>query len=181
MDDHESKPVSHQSLSKTPSWISFGFVLGALFVWLLPQPEPQVIEVPVKSETALPLVATRTRPDFSQLEAVFDGWGRYAVWENDLTEVALWDIETKQYSRFYEVLRNGDVFYFRSITGLTRPVLTHGVKVNAPLLFTEPEASRQEWLKQHDEATWNEITKSIRKIAPPKPMPVPAEHGLDSR
>jgi len=167
MDDAKDKPVSPKNLSKTPSWISFGFLLGALFVWLLPQPEPQVIEVPVKDETTLPLVATRIQPDFSQVEAVFEGWGRYAVWENDLTEIALWNIESKQYSRFYEVLRNGETFYFRSIVGLTRPVLTHGVEVNAPLLFTEPEARRQEWLRQHDEETWKEITKSIRKIAPP--------------
>ena len=115
------KPPSLSQLSKTPSWISIGFLLGALFVWLLPSPEPIVIEVPVKSEVVPPLVATRTQPDFSELEAVFALWNKPAVWANDLTEVALWDIEAKQYSRFYEVRRSGEQFYYRSIFRLTPP------------------------------------------------------------
>jgi|UniRef100_UPI004049F532 hypothetical protein len=161
------KPPSLSQLSKTPSWISIGFLLGALFVWLLPSPEPIVIEVPVKSEVVPPLVATRTQPDFSELEAVFALWNKPAVWANDLTEVALWDIEAKQYSRFYEVRRSGEQFYYRSIFRLTRPILTHGVEANAPLLFTEPDARRQEWLQQHDETNWKAITDSIQKISPP--------------
>lgn len=169
MDDSESQPPSHKSLSKTPSWISIGFVLGALFVWLLPKPPPEVIEVPVRDESIPPLVATRTQPDFSELEAVFSAWDSYAVWENDLTEVALWDIETSRFSRFYEVLRSGGQYYYRSISGFTQPVLTHGVEVNAPILFTESEEKREEWLKQNDAETWRAITDSIQKIAPREP------------
>lgn len=149
-------------LSKTPSWISLGFVLGALFVWFLPRPEPEIIEVPVKDPNP-PLVATRTQPDFTEIEAVFAEWSRHAVWEHDLTEVAMWDVETGKYSRYYEVLRVGDRYFFRSIAGLTRPVLTHGVDVSAPLLFTEPEARRREWLEQKDDETWRAITESIRE------------------
>ena len=36
MDEEDPKPPSPSQLSKIPSWISLGFVLGALFVWALP-------------------------------------------------------------------------------------------------------------------------------------------------
>lgn len=173
MEDTETKPDSPSSLSKTPSWISIGFVVGALFVWLLPKPAPEVIEVPVRDDTPPPLVAQRVKPDFSELEAVFAEWDDYAVWSNDTTELALWDIETSQYSRFYEVLRSGNNYYYRSIVRLTRPVLTHGVPVSAPLLFTETEKQREEWLKERDSETWNSITDSIREMSsggPDKPV-----------
>lgn len=173
MEDPETPTASPSSLSKTPSWISIGFVLGALFVWLLPKPAPEVIEVPVRDESPTPLVAQRVKPDFSELEAVFSEWDDYAVWSNDATELALWDIETSQFSRFYEVLRSGDNYFYRSILRLSHPVLTHGVPVNAPLLFTETEKQREEWLEQRDSETWNEITDSIREMsseAPDKPV-----------
>lgn len=169
MDEAEPNPSPSQ-LSKTPSWIMLGFLLGAAFVWLMPRPGPEIIEVPVKDETPPPLVATRTMPDFSELEAVFSEWQQYAVWDNNRTEVALWDSEVGQYARFYEVLREGETFYFRSISTLTRPVLTHGVDVSAPLLFTEPDERRREWLRQRDEETWKAIQDSIkRKTSPGKP------------
>jgi len=173
MDDTETKPASPSSLSKTPSWISIGFVLGSPFVWLLPKPAPEIIEVPVRDESPAPLVAHRVKPDFSELEAVFSEWDDYAVWSNDTTELAFWDIETSQYSRFYEVLRSGNNYYYRSITRLTRAVLTHGVPVNAPLLYTETEKHREEWLNQRDDESWNAITDSIREMsseAPAKPV-----------
>ena len=173
MEDTETKTASPSSLSKTPSWISIGFVLGALFVWLLPKPAPEIIEVPVRDESPPALVAQRMKPDFSELEAVFSEWDEYAVWSNDTTELALWDIETSQYSRFYEVLRSGDDYFYRSITRLSHPVLTHGVPVNAPLLFTETEKQREEWLEERDSETWNAITDSIREMsseAPDKPV-----------
>ncbi|MCB1104450.1 MAG: hypothetical protein H7A44_09645 [Opitutaceae bacterium] len=162
----ETEPKS-PPLSKTPSWIMLGFLLGAGFVWLLPRPGPEIIEVPVKDDTPPPLVAVRTKPDFSELEAVFNEWQQYAVWDNNRTEVALWDIEAGQYARFYEVLREGDAYYYRSIPALTRPVLTHGVDTSAPLLFTEPDERRREWLRQRDEETWKAIQNSIKRTPPP--------------
>ena len=104
---------------------------------------------------------------------MFSEWDEYAVWSNDTTELALWDIETSQYSRFYEVLRSGNNYFYRSIAGLTREVLTHGVPVNAPLLFTETEKQREEWLEHRDAETWDAITDSIREMsseAPDKPV-----------
>ncbi len=172
MEDPEEKTPSPSSMSKTPSWISIGFVLGALFVWLLPKPAPEIIEVPVRDESPAPLVANLAKPNISEVEAVFDEWGSYAVWFDDTTEIAMWDIDDSQYSRFYEVLRSGNEIYFRSITRLTRPVLTHGVTTNAPLLFTETEKQREEWLKQTNGTTWDAITGSIREMtsgSPDKP------------
>lgn len=171
MDEYPEKRPVLKNLSKTPSWVSLGFVMGALFVWLLPRPEPKVIEVPVKDPNP-PLVASRIKPDFTEIEAVFAQWSEYAVWDHDTTEVALWDVATNKYSRFYEILRNGETYYYRSIAHLTRPLLTHGVSVNAPLLFTEPEAKRKEWLEQKDAATWQAISDSIKRDVG-KPLPPP--------
>ncbi|MCC6414598.1 MAG: hypothetical protein IT582_01640 [Opitutaceae bacterium] len=169
MDADEPKPPPPSRLSKTPSWLMLGFVLGAGFVWLLPRPGPRIIEVPVKDNTPPPLIALSTKPDLSELEAVWNDWQQYAVWDNDRTEVAMWDAAVGKYARFYEVLRVDGVFYFRSIPTLTRPVLTHGVSTSAPLLFTEPDGRREEWLRQHDEETWKAIQNSIKQRTSPPP------------
>ena len=143
MDETENAPpVSRSRLSKTPSWITLGFILGALFVASLPRENknapPAVAEPPpVKLE----------RPRLTEIEAVFADWGNGAVWQRDMTEVALWDTEKRAYSIFYEVVRNGDNFYFRSIPKFTRPVLTRGVNAQSPLQFTETEESRREWIE----------------------------------
>ena len=141
-----SYPPSVSRLSKTPSWVMLGFVLGALFVWALPRVEQTVL-----ASAAGPITTVKLeRPATTEIEAVFAEWGRDAVWDNDLTEVALWDVEKRTYSICYEVLRSGEALYFRSIPRLTRPVLTHGLHGSAPLLFTETEALRREWLRQRD-------------------------------
>ena len=136
-------PPSASRLSKTPSWVTLGFVLGALFVWALPH-----AETPAAAPTATQSVTVQLlRPKTTEIEAVFAAWGHLAVWENDLTEVALWDVDKKSYSICYEVLRDGDKLFFRSIPRLTRPVLNHGLQGPMPLQFTETEALRREWLE----------------------------------
>ena len=146
-------PPAVSRLSKTPSWVMLGFVLGALFVWALPQVEKTV----APPAAGNPAVLLLERPKATEIEAVFAEWGRFAVWENGLTEVALWDVDKRSYSICYEVLRDGDNLYFRSIPRLTRPVLTHGVHGTMPLQFTETEAMRREWLdhEQHESAAKN--------------------------
>lgn len=141
-----SYPPAVSRLSKTPSWVMLGFVLGALFVWALPRVEKTLVSPAVGPTATVKL----ERPKVTEIEAVFAEWGRDAVWDNDLTEVALWDVEKRTYSICYEVLRSGENLYFRSIPLLTRPVLTHGLHGQAPLLFTEPEALRREWLRQRE-------------------------------
>jgi hypothetical protein len=136
-------PPSPSRLSKTPSWVTLGFVLGALFVWALPRAEQSAMRPAVPPATRVQLA----RPQATEIEAVFAQYGQPAVWDNDVTEVALWDVDRRSYSLCYEVLRNGENFYFRSIPRLTRPVLTHGVPGPSPLRFTETEAMRREWLE----------------------------------
>ena len=136
-------PTPAPRLSKTPSWVTLGFTLGALFVWALPHAEKTVTTPGTTQAVTVQLL----RPKTTEIEAVFAEWSQFAVWENDLTEVALWDVDRKSYSIYYEVLRNGDALYFRSIPRLTRPVLTHGLHGAMPLQFTETEALRREWVE----------------------------------
>jgi hypothetical protein len=136
--------VPRSRLSKTPSWITLGFILGALFVASLPRPNKEAAQPGALAEA--PPVKLE-RPRLTEIEAVFADWGRGAVWQHDVTEVALWDTEKRAYSIFYEVVRNGDNFYFRSIPKFTRPVLTRGVNAQSPLQFTETEESRREWIE----------------------------------
>jgi len=147
-DDNPAPPPARPS--QVPSWVMLGFVLGALFVWALPKHEsPEAKPVPA-AEPFRPTPAPA--PRITTIEAVFSLWGRYAVWNNDVTEVALWNPETNSFSDCYEVARVGDEVYFRSLTSLTRPLLTHGVPEGSPLQFTETAAQRAQWLAdvQHE-------------------------------
>lgn len=171
MDESEPRPPSPSQLSKIPSWISLGFVLGALFVWALPAPEVETPAPPPPAEQVPAPTSARSGPaPLSDIEAVFEVWGRYAIWYNDLSEVALWDTDAKAYSRFYEVLRSGNTYYFRTIDRLTRPILTHGVLVESPLQYTETEAMREEWLREKREVDWKMIKES-NPLAPATPTP----------
>ena len=153
MDDDTPEPEKRRSpsiaqLSKTPSWIMLGFILGAAFVAALPPlrkpAAPPVIEPPV-SLPAAPL-APRTAPVLTTVEAVFAEWGRHAVWSDDFTEVAMWNSQERAFTDFYEVRRLAGALYFRSIPKLTRRIIARGKPMpEAPLQFTETEEQYQEW------------------------------------
>jgi hypothetical protein len=167
-----SKPIPEKP-SQVPSWVTLGFVLGALFILALPKRAP-VAPPPVAVEEAppvqhLPLEA----PRLTTIEAVFMSWESYAVWSNDTTEVALWDPGTKSFSDCYEVIRNGTDYYFRSIPGLTRPVLTHGVVENSPLQFTETVRQREEWLDAVHKENWKALAEGARDALAPSTAPTP--------
>ena len=141
MDDpEEPRPPSASQLSKTPSWVMLGFVLGVLVVLALPRPEkkagppPAVVVAPPKPAPPQPLTVERA----VFFEDVFAELNRSAVWQDDVTEVAFWDASRRAFSDCYEVLRVNDKFYFRSIPHLTRPVMTEGVPPDSPLRFTVP-------------------------------------------
>lgn len=148
MDDEPEKsyPLKPSNMSKAPSWVTLGFLFGVLFVWMLPKEEKKF---PASEKTSSPPAPVRsTRPMITMIEAVFADWGKYAVWEDDLTEVALWNSETRKFEDCYEVKRMGDILYFRSIPQLTRRVVRHGKPLpNSPLQFTETEQQYQEWLE----------------------------------
>ena len=146
---NETRTVSPAAkLSKTPSWVMLGFILGAVFVAALPpwrpSPPPEAASVPAP-EPMKPSASREPGP-LTTIEAVFAEWQRHAVWSDDTTEVSLWNIREKAFTDFYEVRRLGDALYFRTIPKLTRRVITHGKPLpNSPLQFTETEEQYQEW------------------------------------
>jgi hypothetical protein len=146
MEESEDIPVVPRArLSKTPSWITLGFILGALFVWALPRHEPKGATL---EPAEPPQIVQLNRPKLTEIEAVFAEWESYAVWKNNVTQVALWDTEKRSFTLFYEVVRENGAYYFRSIPALTRPLLTRGVPAGAPLQFAETEESRRAWVER---------------------------------
>jgi len=160
--DEAAPPPNPAKPSQIPSWVMLGFVLGAAFVLALPgrRGPPAREAAPPASPPAVKYVVA---PHLTTVEAVFAEWGKYAVWDNDVTEVALWNADSKDFTDFYEVVRLGDSTYFRSIPHLTRPVLTHGVIAGSPLEFTETDAQREEWLRARDDETWRTLSGSTGK------------------
>jgi hypothetical protein len=158
--------------TQTPSWVMLGFVVGVLFMLALPhQAPPAAAPAAVAPPEAEPAPAA---PPVRTIDAVFAVWGKYAVWENDTTEVALWNSGTKDFSDCFEVLRVGDSYYFRSIPQLTRPILRHGVPdaATAPLEFTETTAQKQEWQKEARDENWRDFSDALHAGATkPKASP----------
>ena len=154
MDDDQLPPRSERfsasKLSKTPSWIMLGFVLGALFVVALPplrKKTPAVVE-PRRVEFMKPAAPRQPQP-LSTIEAVFEEWGGHAIWFDDITEVALWNSAEREFVDYYEVRRVRDTYYFRTIPRLTRRVLSHGtINPESPLRFTETDEQYREWLER---------------------------------
>jgi hypothetical protein len=161
MDETEDVPTAPRPrLSKTPSWVTLGFILGALFVWTLPREDKRSVAT-LSSQTPVQVVQLE-RPKLTEVEAVFAEWERFAVWKNNVPQVAMWDTEKRSFSVCYEVLRQNGDFYFRSIPQLTRPVLTRGVPENAPLQFAETEESKRAWIEHGQFEPRSEPTPSER-------------------
>ena len=149
MEDDESPrrkeyPLSPAKMSKTPSWIMLGFVLGVLCVIaLLPRLQKKTASLPESArrlEFTKPPAPRQPQP-LMKIEGVFAEWGNYALWsDDDTTEVALWNEEQRDFSDFYEVRRDGKTYYFRTLTRLTRRVFTPpNLPADSPLRFTEPK------------------------------------------
>lgn len=141
-------PTSTAKMSKTPSWIMLGFILGAAFVAALPplRKKPPAAPPEMRAVPPAPSTAPREPQPLTTIEAVFADWGRHAVWSDDVTEVALWNSREKAYTDFYEVRRLGGTLYFRSIPQLTRRKLARGKPLDeSPLQFTETEEQYEEW------------------------------------
>jgi hypothetical protein len=156
MDDEEPKksyPLSPSKMSKASSWAMLGFFLGAASVWGLKRDADKAAAKATTAATVTlkewPKAARPERSELTKIEAVFAAWGQHAVWDNNVTEVALWQSSDRDFSEFYEVRKVGDALYFRSIPKLTRLVIRHGVPLpkDSPLEFTETEAQYREWLE----------------------------------
>jgi hypothetical protein len=175
MDEDILAKPPREKPSQVPSWVTLGFALGALFVLALPRRAPAPPPVPSVQEAEAHEDPVAGPPRLTTIEAVFASWDKFAVWSDDTTEVALWDPGTKAFSEYYEVIRNGNEYYFRSISALTRPVLTHGVVENSPLQFTETATQRQKWLDDVNKENWKALAQGAHdalapsQVQPPKP------------
>ncbi len=146
-----------------------GFIFGALTVLMFPRRAPPPPATPPPSSEPAPAPTLKT-PRLTTIEAMFETYGKYAVWDNnDTTEVSLWNPDTRQFSDAYEVLRSGDKYYFRSISKLHRRILKHGVPEDAPLQFTETEESYKAWSKDVDAENNARFQNSLRVVAPKPP------------
>lgn len=184
MDDDEldtpekTYPLSPSKMSKAPSWAMLGFLVGAAFVWSFKRETEKAAAVAPVTLTAWPK-AVRVEPSpITTIETLFAEYGRHAVWHDNLTEIAMWRSETRDFSEFYEVKRVGEALYFRSIPKLTRLVIHHGVPLpnEVPLRFTETEEQYREWLEhgrfeRQKEATVQPSLLGPALIPPGETMP----------
>jgi hypothetical protein len=156
MSDADTK-TPREKLSKTPSWIMVGFIIGAMFAYGVQRevdrrsqsnPPETPPPAPVKVEPPKSAAALKDRASLSAIENVFTQYESQAVWRNDISEFALWNAETNKFTECFEVMRSGEYYYFRTIPHLTRPVIRHIVDPDSPLRFTEPEDVQINRLKE---------------------------------
>jgi hypothetical protein len=203
--EYDTPSPSRAELSKTPSWVMLGFVLGVLAVLgfqrersepVAAKAETSVMEPPpVKGavdgveEPARSVTSLEDRPSLAVIEAVFAEWGGYALWENEVTEVALWNSLTNDFTDYFEVLRTEAGYYYRSVPRLTRPWTDARPPRESPLRFTEPHEQRRARLEGRLSSTESEVGRTgpwkggVEAPAPktdylPPPPPKPAEDGL---
>lgn len=202
MDEDTPRPPRAE-LSKTPSWVMVGFVLGVLTVLgfqrdrrePVPAGEAAVslapAAVPAKAESQetgeeRSVTNREDRPSLAVIEAVFDQWGGYALWENEVTEVALWNSVTNDFTDYFEVIRTGSGFYYRSIPRLTRSWTDAKPPLESPLRFTEPLEVRKARLEGRLSSGgldpgWTGPWKGAPEVAPPKTghLPPPPAKSTD--
>lgn len=180
MDNEPEEPQSNYPLagatvkmSKTPSWVMLGFVLGALFVYaLMRHDEPKTpSSVSVRIIDASKPAGPREATPLTTIEAVFAVWGEHAVWWGDTTEVALWNKQERKFADYYEVRRIAGIYYFRSIPELTRRIIRHGKELpDSPLQYTETEEQYREWVEFG--RTERRVESSMRPLPGISPAPV---------
>lgn len=169
--------MSAQPASLTPLWLTLGFAGGLAFGWAA------LRDASASRAAAAPVIekSTPVEPDraanpvnagtLRAVEQMFERWGGYAVWENDVTEIAAWDARRKRHADFYAVLRHDGRFYFRSLTVLSRPLIDHGVSTTMPIAFTEPQWMRDEFYRENP----NYDPAFVPRVElPPRP---PERHG----
>jgi len=163
MEPDNEAPVREKAagMSRTPSWVMLGFVLGAAFVWLLPktaggrgglgreEPPAKAAAKPAGAQPARPAaaapVAAKPAPrQLSVVEAVFEEHGKNAIWDRNRTEVAVWNSDKAAFCDYYEAYRDEGTVWFRSIPVLTRPLLALAGRSDVPIVFTETEEMRKE-------------------------------------
>lgn len=153
-------PPPRPKLSQAPSWIMVGFVVGVLAVWgFKPDgrapaadtaapavPAPARVEPVIESSNASSLDG---RPSLVVVEALFEQYRDYAFWENEMTEIAVWNITTNAFSDHFEIVRTNTGTYYRPIDGFTRLPLEDYGPEHCPVRFSETPRMRAARYRQH--------------------------------
>ena len=152
-------------------WLTLGFSAGLAFGWAaFRNATPPAAAAPVAPKAPIAAPERTEGPvnagTLRSVEQMFERWGGYAVWEDDVTEIAAWDAHRKRHTDFYEVRRHDGKFYFRSLTALARPIVDHGINATIPLAFTEPQWMRDQFYREHPD--YDPATEP-RVDLPPKP------------
>lgn len=172
-----SSPRQRQKLSPVPSWITLGFVLGALTVWaFLKRPErPANMGAGVAGDAAIVagaqveepkprnVASLADRPSFNVVDAVFELHRAYAFWEDDRTQIALWNSVTGEYSDFFEVYRTDDATFYRPIEKITWWLIDGYGPEEGLIRFAETNDMR---LRRYAKAG---ILPESRRLPPPPP------------
>ncbi len=184
-----------------------GFVLGALTVigFRKERASPPVTTPPAQVAAAAQSVdkgkskesgeqrsvtSVQNRPSLDVIEAVFAVWGGYAIWEDEVTEVALWNSLTNDFTDYFEVLRTSSGYFYRSIIGLRRPWTDARPPRESPLRFTEPLEHRRARLEGRlapsgpasggRTGPWKGVTETSA-VPTPDYLPPPPKRPADSK
>ncbi len=156
IDEDDLPPTPKEKLSKAPSWIMVGFIVGCLAAYVAEREiEKRSGDAAPPPATTAPAPAVRTPPpeapvalrlSQNEVDAIFTQNEGDAVWENDITEVVIFNSRTGKFSDMVEVMRSGPYYYYRPITKLTRPLITADAPGGTLILFTETENHREKRL-----------------------------------
>jgi len=145
---------SREQLSKTPSWIMVGFVLGCLATItverdLNEEKEEAKAKLPVPAPVVRPEPAVNTitrindKPSLAVVEALFSKSVDRAIWRGNTTEFEAWNQATGKFTDYFEVVRSDGLYYFRSIPNLTRPPFEPEKNQSELLIFTsDPDKTK---------------------------------------
>ena len=157
--------------SNVPVWLTLGFVAGCAFGWVMfhesvKPPTAPVAAAATATPVAVPSGAPKDIATLAAAEQYFQKWGGYAVWENHVTQFAVWNGRKQRHADFYEVRRVDAKFYFRSLPQLSWVLIDHGPKTREPIWFAETAARRAQFYQEnpsYDQAKEPEIKR------PPRP------------
>jgi hypothetical protein len=167
--------------SRAPLWLTLGFAVGLGFGWLAFGQEssgPSAAATEAKAGPAKPALPNisdlpRDAARLGELEELFQTWGGYCIWKNNVTQFAVWNRATGRHSDFCEVRRTSRKFYFRTLPKAEWPLIDHGEMVRCPLWFAETPEMREQFYREHPEVVPGQpILKDLAK-RPPLLPPLP--------
>lgn len=144
-DENDEPTVDRKKPSQVPSWLMLGFLVGVVTMWALrsepkapeappPAPPPTIHEI---ASAAPSLTAPEDSASLAIAEALFEEYRNWAFWNEDKTQIAIWNSTTLGFTDRFEIIRTLEGDYFRSIPSFTRvPIEGYGPE-NSPILFTE--------------------------------------------